>query len=59
MNSRRTLGAVTYNLDKGTFNQKIGDKVISTPDIWREVKEISSGVPTQSVRRQNFISITT
>lgn len=52
MNGRRTIGAVTYNLDKNIFSQKIGEKIISTPDIWRGIKEITSGVPTQSVRKK-------
>lgn len=49
MNNRRTVGAVTYNLDKKLFTQKITNGIISTPDIWRNVAEITSGFQTQPV----------
>ncbi|GJQ70534.1 hypothetical protein Trydic_g22937 [Trypoxylus dichotomus] len=41
--NRRTIGAVTYNLDPKKFNQK---KYLThaTPDIWREIQNISSGI---------------
>lgn len=49
LNSRRTVGAVTYNLDSKIFNQKLGDDLICTPDIWRGIKEITSGIQTEPV----------
>ncbi|KAI4465367.1 c2 domain [Holotrichia oblita] len=41
--NRRTIGAVTYNLDPKKFTQK---KYLthSTPDIWRVIQNISSGI---------------
>ncbi|XP_023024428.1 uncharacterized protein [Leptinotarsa decemlineata] len=47
MSNRRTVGAVTYNLDSKLFTQKLKNNTISTPDIWRNVAEITSGVQTQ------------
>ncbi|CAH1105845.1 unnamed protein product [Psylliodes chrysocephalus] len=47
LNNRRTVGAVTYNLDRKFFTQKLRTGVISTPDIWRNVAEITSGFQTQ------------
>lgn len=47
MSNRRTVGAVTYNLDRKLFTQKLRTDVISTPDIWRNVTEITSGIQTQ------------
>lgn len=55
MNNRRTVGAVTYNLDKKLFTQKLRNGVISTPDIWRPIAEITSGIQTQSVSDQKII----
>lgn len=48
---RRTVGAVTYNLDNKTFTQKLRNYCVGTPDIWRPVKSISSGLvePTKNV----------
>lgn len=47
--NRRTVGAVTYSLDGKVFTQKLRNNFISTPDIWRHVKEITSGIQTQPV----------
>ncbi|CAG9768618.1 unnamed protein product [Ceutorhynchus assimilis] len=47
MKNRRTIGAVTYNLERKNFTQFSKDNVISTPDVWRSVKEITSGIQTQ------------
>ncbi|XP_050302912.1 uncharacterized protein LOC126740785 [Anthonomus grandis grandis] len=47
MKDRRTIGAVTYNLERKNFSQHLKDNVISTPDVWRSVKEIASGIQTQ------------
>ncbi|KRT86477.1 C2 domain containing protein [Oryctes borbonicus] len=41
--NRRTIGAVTYNLDPKKFNQK-RYLTHATPDIWREIQNISSGI---------------
>lgn len=45
--NRRTVGAVTYSLDGKIFTQNLRNNFISTPDIWRHVKEITSGIQTQ------------
>lgn len=48
--NRRTVGAVTYSLDGKIFTQKLRNNFLSTPDIWRHIKEITSGIQTQPVR---------
>ncbi|XP_076271439.1 uncharacterized protein LOC143203190 isoform X2 [Rhynchophorus ferrugineus] len=47
MTDRRTIGAVTYNLERKNFNQNIRDYGVSTPDVWRSIKSITSGIQTQ------------
>lgn len=59
LNSRRTVGAVTYNLDSNIFTQKFGDDIICTPDIWRGIKEITSGIQIESVCLQFLIRVCT
>lgn len=49
LSNRRTIGAVTYKLEIKSFNQVISGQEKSTPDVWRPIKEISSGMITQSV----------
>lgn len=41
---RRTVGAVTYNLDAKAFTQRLRNNCLGTPDVWRPVKSISSGL---------------
>ncbi|RZC39994.1 uncharacterized protein BDFB_001876 [Asbolus verrucosus] len=53
LNSRRTVGAVTYNLDSKIFTQKLGDDILCTPDIWRGIKEITSGIQTEPREGKN------
>lgn len=48
ISNARTVGTVTYNLERKNFTQEIIGGGIATPDIWRDVKEITSGVLTQS-----------
>lgn len=48
-NNRRTIGAVTYNLDAKVFTQKLRNNLVGTPDVWRDVEVISSGMEVQSV----------
>ncbi|XP_022909960.1 uncharacterized protein [Onthophagus taurus] len=45
-NNRRTIGAVTYSLDHKKFTQK-GCSTHATPDIWRILQSITSGVDTE------------
>ncbi|CAH2000043.1 unnamed protein product [Acanthoscelides obtectus] len=47
VNNRRIIGTVTYNLDKKSFTQRLRSNIVSTPDIWRNVSEITSGFQTQ------------
>lgn len=49
-NNRRNIGAVTYNLEKKYFTLKLKNNYYSTPDIWRCIHTISSGVQMESVR---------
>ncbi|XP_044751437.1 uncharacterized protein LOC123311488 [Coccinella septempunctata] len=48
LSNRRTIGSVTYNLELKNFSVRISDDVRSTPEIWRGLKEISSGVVNNS-----------
>nr|CAH7721656.1 unnamed protein product [Callosobruchus chinensis] len=47
VNNRRIIGTVTYNLDKKAFTQRLRSNILSTPDIWRNISEITSGFQTQ------------
>lgn len=49
LTNRRTIGAVTYNLDPKFFTLKLKNECLSTPDIWREIQDISSGLEPESV----------
>lgn len=57
INSRRTVGAVTYSLDGKMFTQRIGDGRVATPDIWRGIKEITSGIQTEPVCSDLFSTL--
>lgn len=48
-NNRRNLGAVTYNLEGKYFTLKLKNNCLSTPDIWRPLQIISSGIQQKSV----------
>ncbi|XP_018318903.1 uncharacterized protein LOC108732533 [Agrilus planipennis] len=48
LSNRRTVGAVTYNLEPKLFTQKLRNNCLTTPDIWREVQTISSGREVES-----------
>lgn len=50
LNNRRTVGAVTYNLDVKAFTQKLKNQDLATPDVWRKLEPISSGVLHEIVR---------
>lgn len=52
--NRRTVGAVTYNLDRKLFTQKIRHNYIATLDIWRAIEDISSGIQSPAVRKIHF-----
>ncbi|KAL1514110.1 hypothetical protein ABEB36_003426 [Hypothenemus hampei] len=46
LKDRRTIGTVTYNIERKNFTQT-HENSISTPDVWRSIKEITSGIQTQ------------
>jgi len=48
LTNRRTIGAVTYNLESKFFTMKLRNNFMGTPDVWREVQEISSGLEPES-----------
>lgn len=50
LNNRRTVGAVTYNLDLKAFTQKLKSQDLATPDVWRKLEPISSGVLQENVK---------
>ncbi|KAJ8977425.1 hypothetical protein NQ317_009678 [Molorchus minor] len=53
--NRRTVGAVTYTLDSKIFTQKLRNDFVSTPDVWRSVKEITSGIQTQPLMKYTHL----
>ena len=55
-NNRRTIGAVTYNLDPKKFSQKYKLNY-ATPDVWREVQNIASGIEFEKVRSGNQMNL--
>lgn len=52
LNNRRTVGAVTYNLDAKAFTQKLKNQELATPDVWRKLEPISSGMVKEMVRKR-------
>lgn len=48
LTNRRTIGAVTYNLEYKTFTLELKNDFYGTLDIWREIQEISSGLEVES-----------
>lgn len=48
LNNRRTVGAVTYNLESKMFTQRVRHNCIGTLDVWREIQNISSGILTEA-----------
>lgn len=49
LNNKRTVGGVIYNLDIKGFTQKLKNQDLATPDIWRKLGPISSGVLKETV----------
>lgn len=49
LNNRRTIGVATYNLDYKCFTQKLRNGCVATPDVWRTLEQISSGMEVESV----------
>ncbi|VVC99506.1 uncharacterized protein LOC126977124 [Leptidea sinapis] len=50
---RRTLGAATWNFDSKLFQNDLKNGLIGTPDIWRPINAIASGLNSTENRREN------
>lgn len=55
LTNRRTIGAVTYNLEPRFFTLKLRNNFVGTPDVWREIQDISSGLEIESVIKSIFM----
>lgn len=52
LEKRRTVGAATWNFDTKLFQNDLKNGLIGTPDIWRPINAITSGL-TLSSHREN------
>lgn len=55
MNNRRTVGATTYNLNSKLFSQKLKNDYMGTPDIWRRLEPITSGIQHKLVSTEPIL----
>lgn len=53
LEKRRTLGAATWNFDSKLFQNDLKNGLIGTPDIWRPINAIASGLSSSDSRREN------
>ncbi|CAG9785059.1 unnamed protein product [Diatraea saccharalis] len=53
LEKRRTVGAATWNFDSKLFQNDLKNGLIGTPDIWRPINAIASGLNTADSRREN------
>ncbi|XP_013188987.1 uncharacterized protein LOC106133717 [Amyelois transitella] len=53
LEKRRTLGAATWNFDSKLFQNDLKNGLIGTPDIWRPINAIASGLAASDSRREN------
>lgn len=53
LEKRRTVGAATWNFDSKLFQNDLKNGLIGTPDIWRPINAITSGLNTADTRREN------
>ncbi|XP_061377975.1 uncharacterized protein LOC116765820 [Danaus plexippus] len=53
LEKRRTLGAATWNFDSKLFQNDLKNGLIGTPDIWRPINAIASGLAPSDSRREN------
>ncbi|KAM3962291.1 uncharacterized protein ACR2FA_003521 [Aphomia sociella] len=53
LEKRRTLGAATWNFDSKLFQNDLKNGLIGTPDIWRPINAIASGLSTSDSQREN------
>lgn len=50
LEKRRTLGAATWNFDSKLFQNDLKNGLIGTPDIWRPINAIASGLSSSDSR---------
>ncbi|KAL0892152.1 hypothetical protein ABMA27_015349 [Loxostege sticticalis] len=53
LEKRRTVGAATWNFDSKLFQNDLKNGLIGTPDIWRPINAIASGLAAADTRREN------
>lgn len=53
LEKRRTVGAATWNFDSKLFQNDLKNGLIGTPDIWRPINAIASGLVAADSRREN------
>lgn len=53
LEKRRTVGAATWNFDSKLFQNDLKNGLIGTPDIWRPINAIASGLSATDSRREN------
>lgn len=54
---RRTLGAATWNFDWKLFQLDLRHGLVGTPDIWRPINAIASGLSSTISQVCSFISV--
>lgn len=50
LEKRRTVGAATWNFDSKLFQNDLKNGLIGTPDIWRPINAITSGISAADTR---------
>lgn len=55
LEKRRTVGAATWNFDSKLFQNDLKNGVIGTPDIWRPINAIASGLSAADSRVSKVI----
>ncbi|XP_063532309.1 uncharacterized protein LOC134742984 [Cydia strobilella] len=53
LEKRRTVGAATWNFDSKLFQNDLKNGLVGTPDIWRPINAIASGLAAADTRREN------
>lgn len=55
LEKRRTVGAATWNFDSKLFQNDLRNGLIGTPDIWRPINAIASGISASDSRVSEVI----
>lgn len=50
LEKRRTVGAATWNFDSKLFHNDLRNGLIGTPDVWRPISAIASGIAASDSR---------